>query len=168
MTMREMTCCFTGHRRIPEEDKHKVKKYLDKTIRQLIDRGIVYYGAGGALGFDTMAAQAVLYLRDYYFPQIKLILVLPCEDQAVRWNYSNREIYEEIKAKADKCVYMSKYYTEDCMYRRNRHLVDNSNICICYLTEDKGGTKYTVDYAIKRGLEIINLADKINNGKKRI
>ena len=45
------------------------------------------------------------------------------------------------------------------MHKRNRHLVDNSSACIAYLTESKGGTAYTVDYADKHDLTIFNIAD---------
>ena len=43
---------------------------------------------------------------------------------------------------------------------RNRHLVDHSGTCICYLTRSAGGPAYTVDYARKKGLRIINLAEE--------
>ena len=66
--------------------------------------------------------------------------------------------YERIKALADKVVYTSQEYTKGCMHRRNRHLVDHSSVCVCYLTKKDGGTAYTVDYAEKQGLEIVNLA----------
>lgn len=46
------------------------------------------------------------------------------------------------------------------MFRRNRYLVDNSSICIAYLTKNKGGTAYTVDYAKKLGVTVINIADQ--------
>ena len=55
-------------------------------------------------------------------------------------------------------VYVSRQYTRGCMHERNRHLVDNSSVCVCYLNRESGGTAYTVDYAKKQGLEIINLA----------
>ena len=54
--------------------------------------------------------------------------------------------------------YVSREYTPDCMHRRNRHLVDHSGTCICYLTKTSGGTAYTVDYARRKRLRIINLA----------
>jgi hypothetical protein len=63
-----------------------------------------------------------------------------------------------MKAQADKVVDTSAEYTRGCMFKRNRHLVDNSSVCICYLTQRRGGTAYTVDYAQKAGLEIINIA----------
>ena len=66
--------------------------------------------------------------------------------------------YERIKALADKVVYTSQEYTKGCMHKRNRHLVDHSSVCVCYLTKKDGGTAYTVDYAERQGLEVINLA----------
>ena len=62
------------------------------------------------------------------------------------------------KGLADKVVYTEQAYTRGCMHKRNRHLVDNSSVCVCYLNRESGGTAYTVDYAGKQGLEIINLA----------
>ena len=55
-------------------------------------------------------------------------------------------------------VYTSQEYTKGCMHKRNRHLVDHSSVCVCYLTKKDGGTAYTVDYAERQGLEVINLA----------
>ena len=155
---RAQTCCFTGHRKIPHEQFAHIQKRLKETIQELIQKGVIYYGAGGALGFDTLAARTVLKMKEDY-PEIKLILVLPCVSQADRWDVSDREAYEEIKQMADKVVYISQDYTRVCMHKRNRHLVDNSGTCICYLTETIGGTAYTVGYAKSAGVRVINLAD---------
>lgn len=48
---------------------------------------------------------------------------------------------------------------EKLYVKRNRHLVDNSSACISYLTENKGGTFYTVNYAKSKGVEVINIAE---------
>lgn len=157
--MREQTVCFTGHRKIPALQNISIRRKLKKTLEMLIEEGYCFFGAGGALGFDTLAAQTVLELKKD-FPQIKLILVLPCLSQADRWVEKDKAIYEDIKDKADKVVYTSQEYTRDCMFKRNRHLVDGSSLCVCYLTERSGGTAYTVDYARKQGLTIINVADR--------
>lgn len=158
MIKREQTCCFTGHRFIPAEQYEPLKKQLIDTIKLLTGRGVLYYGAGGALGFDTMAARCIIEQKAYV-PNIKLILVLPCYSQAERWSAKDQQIYESIKSQADKIVYTSQEYTPDCMFRRNRHLVAFSGICVCYKTRASGGTAYTVDYAKRQGLEIINLAE---------
>ena len=43
------------------------------------------------------------------------------------------------------------------MFRRNRHLVNYSSLCICYLNKTYGGTAYTVNYAKENNLKIENM-----------
>ncbi|RKI69631.1 DUF1273 family protein [bacterium 1xD42-67] len=155
--MREQTCCFTGHRKISSAEQAEIIDKLKNVIDDLCQRGIRYYGAGGAIGFDTLAAKAVLAMKEKY-PGIKLILVFPCLDQTRRWNQRDIEVYERIKSCADKIVYTSQKYTTGCMHKRNRHLVDNSSVCVCYMNKASGGTAYTVRYAQEQGLKIINIA----------
>lgn len=155
--MKERTCCFTGHRKIPPLQSLQIAERLKTELIKLIDQGYLYFGAGGALGFDTIAAKTVLTLQQSC-PQIKLILVLPCKTQTRGWEKENIAIYEDIKNRCNKVVYTSENYTRGCMLKRNRHLVDNSSACICYLTESKGGTAYTVEYARRSGIKIVNLA----------
>ena len=73
--MRKKTCCFTGHRNIPPKEYESVKIRLREAIITAIENGYRYryFGAGGALGFDTLAAQIVLDLKKQY-PHIFLIL----------------------------------------------------------------------------------------------
>ena len=158
ITIKDRTACFTGHRTIPFLQKKKIKKRTKQVLIEAIEQGYRYFGVGGALGFDMLAAQTVLELKGEY-PEIKLILVLPCENQTRGWDQAYVEEYERIKAAADKVVYTSKDYYSGCMHKRNRHLVDNSSLCICYLTEQSGGTAYTVNYARSQGLKIINVAE---------
>ena len=156
--MREKTCCFTGHRQLPEDQKPEITAKLEEAIVSLIHSGYLYFGAGGGLGFDTLAAQTVLRLRKNY-PQIKLIRVLLCISQADRWAPEDVKTYREIMKQADKVVYTSQDYTPGCMFKRNRHLVDYSSACICYLAKKSGGTTYTVEYARKYGLKIFDVAE---------
>lgn len=155
-SLNNITCCFTGHRKIPVEQLGYIKGQTRNAVLSLINKGVLYFGAGGALGFDTMAAQIVLDLKAEH-PDIKLILVLPCKDQAKFWKESDIAVYNDIKSKADKVVYTSEAYYDGCLLKRNRHLVDSSHFCICYLTEQTGGTAYTVNYAKEKGLEILNI-----------
>ena len=157
MDFAKETCCFTGHRKISPEQIDLITQRLEKTILACIKDGYKYFGAGGALGFDTVAALKIIELRDR-FPQIKLILVLPCRSQTRGWDKEDIDTYEMIKQNSDKVVYTSDEYFNGCMQKRNRHLVDCSTRCICYLTENKGGTAYTVNYARKKGIDVINIA----------
>ena len=105
--MKSRTACFTGHRELPAEYLPEISKHLEDTLVTLIEQGYRYFGAGGALGFDTLAAQAVLRLRERY-PQIRLILVLPCLNQTRGWPQADVDIYEELKRRADKPAFQSK------------------------------------------------------------
>lgn len=78
--MKNRTVCFTEHRKIQPERMTSLARRLRIAIIELIDKGYLFFGAGGALGFDTLAAQTVLDLKTDH-PQIKLILVLPCLSQ---------------------------------------------------------------------------------------
>ena len=155
--MREITCCFTGHRKIPPEERAGITDRLERVIVSLYQQGIRAYEAGGALGFDALAAQTVLHLRESY-PGMKLILVLPCLTQTRGWRLEDVTEYEGIKAQADEAIYTAQQYTRGCMHKRNRYMVDHSGVCICYLTKDSGGTAYTVNYAKKKGLNVFNIA----------
>ena len=89
---------------------------------------------------------------------MKLILILPCLTQTRGWRPEDAAEYERVKSQADEVIYTGQQYTPGCMHRRNRRLVDGSGICVCYLTENSGGTAYTVNYAKTQGLEIVNIA----------
>lgn len=135
MGIKDKTCCFSGHRIISNNDYDKVYNDTKKAVISLIEKGVIYYGAGGALGFDTLAAQVILDLKKEY-PQIKLILVLPCTNQTMRWNQRDIEVYDDIKNKADKVVTLSECYYEGCMQARNRYLVQDSKL-LCLLLKKR-------------------------------
>lgn len=155
--MKEQVCCFTGHRdmRMPVGE---VRRRLSDILDYLISRGVIYYGCGGALGFDTQAALEVIEKRKRN-PRVKLILVLPCKDQDKKWRAEDQATYSFLKTQADKTVYISETYTSTCMHERNRHLVNESRYCIAFLQKQSGGTAYTFNYAREKGLVIYNLAD---------
>lgn len=155
---KKQICCFSGHRTIPKEKLPQIKEAVERSIIELIERGVMFFGNGGALGFDQEAAETVLRLKKYY-PYIGLIMVLPCppEQQSLKWSGSQQERYYKILEQADKVKILAPQYTNGCMLKRNRHMVDNSAYLVCYLRERSGGTFYTVNYAEKRGLEILRL-----------
>lgn len=152
------SCCFTGHRDIPSEALSTLTIQLETTLHNLIASGIRYFYAGGALGFDTLAAETVLRLRVQY-PQIKLILALPCLEQTRGWPVAAVLRYENILHCADKVIYTAEHYTRGCMHRRNCYMVEHSAICVAYCTRSTGGSAYTLQYARKHKRCIILLAE---------
>lgn len=150
---------FTGHRTI-ENDKEIIEKLVD-TLKKLISEGAVDFYAGGALGWDMLCEKAVIALRENLAPHIKLHLILPCppEEQIVRWNAFDKEVYRKIFEAADSAKALSEHYTKDCMKNRNAYLAELGDVCVCYFDESRrrSGTAQTVCMAKKLGREIINL-----------
>ncbi len=155
-------CCFSGHRRIPWGEEGALKALLRQTVRQLAGEGYRCFLCGGALGFDTLAAEAVLEVRRS-LPEISLSLALPCPEQSQHWSERDRQRYERIRSLADEETLVSPVYNNFCMQKRNRFMVDNSSLLVCYQTQLRGGTASTVAYALQKGLRIINLAEQLQS-----
>ncbi|MBQ4065383.1 MAG: DUF1273 family protein, partial [Clostridia bacterium] len=103
-------------------------------------------------------AVTVINLKKLY-PDIRLIIAKPCPEQASRWAEPDRVLYQRILDRADEVVTVSPVYTRSCMLERNRYMVDRSEMLIAYVKRAEGGSAYTLRYAEKKGLDILNLAD---------
>lgn len=158
MICKEKTVCFTGHRELKEPRDTLFPKVYE-TVELLIHRGYCYFGAGGARGFDALAAEVVLALKEKY-PHIHLILVLPFKMQYSHeygWSMEDVIQHQQHKKRASKVVYTQETYSAGCYYKRNRHLVDFSGICVCYQYKNTGGTAYTTKYAREQGVKVIEI-----------
>lgn len=135
-----------------------LRRRLREEIAFLVEEHhVTTFLAGGALGFDTIAAQEVLRARGERFPHLRLELVLPYVGQETNWSQRDAAIYRTMLRQADLVVYIAGQYTQGCMFQRNRYLVDHSAYCLCYQVRKRGGTAYTVRYAENQGLTVRNL-----------
>ena len=150
-------CCFTGHRDIPDEFSLAIFKNLEAIITDLIEReGVTDFRAGGAMGFDGIAAITVLKLKIKY-PHIKLHLILPHKNQEAKFPALDKEIYRLSLTEADSVMYIQERYSSTVMRVRNRALVDGSDFCVYYLDHIKSGTHYTVSYARDHQVKTIDV-----------
>lgn len=158
----QYTACFTGHR--PQslpcgfDEIHpaclKIKHQLRRLIVGLIEKkNVTCFISGVAIGVDTWAAEIVLELKAEY-PDITLEAAVPCRSQADRWNKSARERYNRLVLLCDKVTLISEQYTADCMMKRNRYMVDNSNYLVAVWNGKPSGTGNTVNYAVEKGKEV--------------
>ena len=161
---RNNTCCFTGHRKIPDDRWDFILRTLVKIVTILASSGYRYFICGGALGFDTLAANAVTAAAEKN-SDIRLILALPCLNQTEKWLGADdgeehiRE-YRRLKGLAHSVVYTGEMYSDDCMKKRNQFMVDNSSFCISYYNGAvRSGTGQTHRMAVKAGLTVFNLYD---------
>lgn len=156
---RRKTTCFTGHRDMGEPIA-EIERRVTEAVETLIQKGYLYFMAGGARGFDALASEVVLKLKATY-PQIHLILVLPFDEQySHEKNWTRAEVaqYHRLKERASKVVVLATGYSSGVYYRRNRHLVDNASVCVAYMKRANSGTSYTVNYARAKRLEVVNTA----------
>ncbi len=153
---KSITCFFTGHRDIPEKDYNHIKENTLCNIKQLYYKGYRNFICGGAVGFDQLAAETVLQLKSE-FDDIKLYLVLPCEDQDKYFTTTQKEAYVKVRELADGVHTLYPKYVRGCMHTRNRTMANNSSACIAYIVKDVGGTAYTVNYAEKIGIDIFKI-----------
>jgi uncharacterized phage-like protein YoqJ len=150
------TCSFTGHRQIRTEDTENLKSLLKRGVKYAYDQGCRRFLAGGAIGFDTLAAEAVLELRDS-FSDARLVLVLPCRDQDRYFSPEQKKIYKKILKSADELIYTGEVYTDTCMQTRNRFLAQNADIMLAYLYRERSGASQTVRLARENGAVVYNL-----------
>ena len=146
-------CAFTGHRNIfaYDFDEH----LLERVVLNLVKNGVKKFLCGMAVGFDMKAAQAVLAIKESY--NVELVACLPCANQSERFSAKNKLLYNEIIEKCDDVIVIQNEYTSGCMFARDRYLVDNSDVIVCFLRKQSGGTYYTVNYARKTNKKIIEL-----------
>jgi len=156
MNLIPLACFFTGHRVMEDFEKSAILPRLEKSILDMIENDVKVFICGGALGFDTLAAETVLKLKKSY--DITLCLYLPCPDQTYDWQEEDVEVYNRILASADEVLYTSqKSRSPHLMKKRNMAMVEASDYCICYLKNPKSGTGQTVRMAEEKGIEVINL-----------
>lgn len=157
---KEKICCFTGHRKLPKKEIFVIKKHLIEILENLINKDVIYFGCGGAIGFDILAGFTVLELKNKY-PYINLIMVLPCREQCINWTDSQKESYYELLSNADKVKYLFDSYCDGCMLERNKYMINCSGHCIAYLKQKQGGTFFTVNYAKRCGITVYNVLENI-------
>ncbi len=153
---RSHTVCFTGHRLISQKDEAAIAR-LAPLLEMIYQRGYRDFLCGGALGFDQIAAEHVVQLREKH-PDVRLIFCLPCADQSNRWKEADCSHYEHLLYLSDETRVLSPYYYEGCMQVRNAYMVDRSYLCVAYMARLHGGTLSTVRYALSQDVPVVNIA----------
>lgn len=156
--------CFTGYRpfklpfKINENDFNYINFYKSayKLIKLQTENGNNYFISGMAQGADLILANIVLELKKTY-KELFLECALPFNRQSEKWSINYKNQYNEILQKADKITVLSENYNISAFYKRNKYMVDNSDIVIAVFDGKKGGTKFTCDYAKSKGKQIIIL-----------
>ncbi len=148
---------FTGHRNIPVSQMDRVREWLRTAISHAYKHGKRHFYCGMALGFDMLAAEAILSLK-VELPNIRLIATVPFRGQSSRWSAIEQRRYKQLIAQADKVIVLSERYYQGCLLRRNDYMLARTSGVIAYFNGNpKGGTYYTCREARYKGMDVINL-----------
>ena len=165
MAARQESCCFTGHRpgklpwRFDEGDRRclVLKARIADALEAAYQEGYRHFLCGMAQGCDLYFCEAALELRDRC-PGVTVEAAVPCPTQADNWPPDQRARYRRLLAACDGETVVSRRYTAGCMQRRDRYMVDHAALLIAAFDGSPGGTRYTVQYAMEQGLDIVDLA----------
>lgn len=162
------TCCFFGHRKI---EITTLTEALFRTIENLIvTKNADTFLFGSKSDFNDLCYKIVTALKDIY-PHIKRVYVR-AEFPYINDGYKNYllQSYEDSYFPPQMINAGKASYVE-----RNREMIDNSAFCVIYYDEcyappqrkrsktsftnyqPKSGTKLAYEYAVKKGIEIINI-----------
>lgn len=152
-------CCFFGHRKINETAE--LKNNLNEIIENLIiNEKVDTFLFGSKSEFNDLCLDVVTRLKGKY-PYIKRVYVR-AEYPYIDEDYKNYllESYEETyypekMLNAGKAAYVE----------RNCEMIDNSIACVVYYDDSyvpkqknsESGTKIAYNYAVKKGVRIINV-----------
>lgn len=151
---RKKRCCFTGHR--PQklcQSETKIKRDLRLAIEAAIASGYSTFITGMAYGVDIWAGEIVVQLREDN-PELHLIAAVPFDGFESRWSVGWKAAYRNLLENADLVRYICASYNDEAYQRRNEWMVDHSALVIAVFNGEKGGTKNTIDYAQKQGIEV--------------
>ena len=164
MRGRQSACCFTGHRpaklpwRYNEDDIRCValKRRMMDAVETAYEEGYRHFICGMAMGCDLYFCECVLALREKH-ADVTIEAAIPCPTQPDAWPAAVRHRYVQMVASCDYETLVSDSYSSTCMQRRDRYMVDHASLLIAAFDGSAGGTRYTMEYAMRRGLDIVDL-----------
>jgi len=154
-----MTCCFTGHRDLPETGSPAYAALLfalESAVRDAVSEGAKRFAVGGAEGFDLLAGEWILTLKRVD-PSVSLAVYVPCREQASRFSQRNRARYDALLGQADEVLILSDSYHAGCMRERNARMVQDADLCIAYVRKRPSGSAQTMQMAEQKGIPVFRL-----------
>lgn len=164
MRARPISCCFSGHRpaKLPwgEDEDDSRCRALKARLRDALDAayeaGYRHFICGMAQGCDLYFCELALALRQRH-GDVSVEAAIPCPTQADGWPRPQQERYRRLVAACDYETLVQSSYSPGCMQRRNRYMVDHASMLLAVHDGQPGGTRRTMEYAMRRGLQIVDI-----------
>ena len=144
-------CSFFGHRDVFCDLSDELKSSIETAITEY---SITTFYVGDRGNFDRQASGCVLAMKKKY-PHIRLVLILPYFTNKLN---EYKEIYESQYDDIIIPSILDGVHPKGAITKRNRWMVDESELIIAYITRDYGGAYNTVKYASRSNKRIINIS----------
>ena len=82
---------------------------------------------------------------------------IPCPSQPEGWPEAERARWQSLVDRCDYETVVQDHYDAGCMQRRNRYMVDHAAMLIAVHDGQPGGTRRTIEYAMRRRLDVVIL-----------
>ena len=146
----QISCSFSGHRpeKLPWGDNERDERCLTlkASIREMVEKAYA----------DGYFCEEVLHLRRRV-QDITLEAAIPCLSQSDGWTAAQQERYRDLLALCNYRTVVQEKYDPGCMHRRNRYMVDHSSLLLAVHDGSTGGTRYTIEYALRRRKDVLIL-----------
>ena len=146
-----MIITFCGHSNclFSDEEKEELKQLLIKEIRK---NPTCKFYLGGYGDFDSFCLRSLRELKKE-FQDIELIFITPYIDK----NYSKLEF---AKYHYDDVIFppLESIPRKFAILKRNEWMVDSAELIIAYVKYSWGGAAKTLEYAKRKKVPIINIA----------
>ena len=152
-----LTCTFAGHAEVYAAD---IEEKLNNIIEHLLtveDEAVFYVGGRGE--FDSMAAAAVRTARyRHRDKKIQLYLVEPYMSKQIN---RDKDFYSQLYDGIIVPQELMGVHPKAAITKRNRVMVDWSNVLIAFVYRDFGGAYEMLKYAKRKSdIRIFNLAEE--------
>lgn len=87
--------------------------------------------------------------------------VIPFPGQADSREKADQKRRYNILTATDESVITSSTYSKGCYFTRNRYMVDKADVVVCAFNGQRGGTAYTVNYALKQNKIVLFLLYRV-------
>lgn len=132
-----LKCAFIGHR-----DAEGIDGKIEFEIKRIMEKENVEFYSGGMGNFDKSCE--------------KIAKKLGGRITFVPYNVSQIKEKDKLWYNSIICPFGNKPYSRFDIPNRNKWLVDNCDVFICYVNRN-GGAKKTYDYAVNCGKTVINI-----------
>ena len=142
-------CCGFGHRDVFEN----ISEPLYNTLFHIAEQGCKTFYTGGMGDFDNMFSTVVRSIKKIY-SDIKLICVKPYMTKDINEDGDYLfTLYDDIIIPTE----LADVHYKSVIMKRNRLMIDWSDIVVGCVKREYGGAYSAVRYAEKQGVEVINL-----------